>query len=262
VRRSQLTPDSRLIEVLLVPRWTGESGASATVDDAAPQTPQIAAACVGVEDRLHGAPTREAQQAGGNKKQEKFSERLGQQRPQGILGVNGPVRAESRERGEVAQDEEDYAACRVAGSCKPFDRGMTHFAGGCGRGGPPDRPCILRSIGNAVSVAVAGDMADRAVFYFFAGVSTMVFDEPSGAACIPGGVWPCGLSAGAPPDFVSSGPVFPCGCAGPCFSGMIVRPVEYCESLLGSAAVVCWEMAPPVRKSPSAATAMRMISPG
>ena len=125
----------------------------------------------------------------------------------------------------------------------------------------PMRRTGARAALRAASVA-AGDMTFRTVLYFFAGASTMVFDEPSGAACIPGGVWPCGLSARAPPDFVSSGPVFPCGCAGPCFSGMIVRPVEYCESLLGSAAVVCWEMAPPVRKSPSAATAMRMISPG
>ena len=37
--------------------------------------------------------------------------------------------------------------------------------------------------------------------------------EPFGAACIPGGVSPCGLEAGAPPvDLVSIGPVFPCGC--------------------------------------------------
>jgi hypothetical protein len=28
--------------------------------------------------------------------------------------------------------------------------------------------------------------------------TTVLFD-PSGAACIPGGLWPCGLSAGAPP---------------------------------------------------------------
>ena len=36
--------------------------------------------------------------------------------------------------------------------------------------------------------------------------------EPCGADCIPGGVSPCGLEAGAPPDLVSSGPVFPWGC--------------------------------------------------
>ena len=42
-------------------------------------------------------------------------------------------------------------------------------------------------------------------------VPTMVFDEPSGAACTPG-VSPCGLSAGGPPVVVSIGPVSPCGC--------------------------------------------------
>jgi len=47
----------------------------------------------------------------------------------------------------------------------------------------------------------------------------MVFDEPSGAACMPGGVWPCGLSAGAPPVLVFRGPVGPCGCFSPLFSG-------------------------------------------
>jgi hypothetical protein len=33
--------------------------------------------------------------------------------------------------------------------------------------------------------------------YFFSG-STTVFDEPSGADCMPGGVSPCGVEAGAP----------------------------------------------------------------
>jgi hypothetical protein len=37
----------------------------------------------------------------------------------------------------------------------------------------------------------------------------MVLSEPFGAACIPDGVSPCGLDAGAPPDLVLSGPVFP-----------------------------------------------------
>jgi hypothetical protein len=39
----------------------------------------------------------------------------------------------------------------------------------------------------------------------------IVLSEPSGADCIPGGVSPWGLDAGAPPDLVLSGPVFPCG---------------------------------------------------
>jgi hypothetical protein len=35
--------------------------------------------------------------------------------------------------------------------------------------------------------------------YLFLSGSIVVFDEPSGADCIPGGVCPCGLEAGAPP---------------------------------------------------------------
>src|SRR5262245_50288377 len=42
--------------------------------------------------------------------------------------------------------------------------------------------------------------------------SVVVFEEPSGADCIPGGVCPCGLEAGAPPWPVLVGPVQPCGC--------------------------------------------------
>ncbi len=41
----------------------------------------------------------------------------------------------------------------------------------------------------------------------------VVLSEPFGAACMPGGVSPCGLAAGAPPlDLVFIGPVCPCGC--------------------------------------------------
>src|SRR6478609_7642977 len=41
----------------------------------------------------------------------------------------------------------------------------------------------------------------------------IVLSEPFGADCIPGGVSPWGLDAGAPPtDLVLSGPGFPCGC--------------------------------------------------
>ena len=40
----------------------------------------------------------------------------------------------------------------------------------------------------------------------------IVFDDPSGADCMPGGVSPCGLEAGAPPLLpVVIGPVGPCG---------------------------------------------------
>jgi hypothetical protein len=58
---------------------------------------------------------------------------------------------------------------------------------------------------------------------YFSG-STTVLVDPSGAACIPGGLWPCGLSAGAPPEDVLIGPVQPCGCNWPLSSGG-VRPV-------------------------------------
>ena len=59
--------------------------------------------------------------------------------------------------------------------------------------------------------------------------ATVVFEEPSGAACIPGGDWPCGLEAGAPPVSVLMGPVQPCGCFWPFVSGtgVWVRPVLY-----------------------------------
>src|ERR1022692_3403260 len=60
--------------------------------------------------------------------------------------------------------------------------------------------------------------------YFLSG-STTVFDEPSGAACMPGGVSPCGLDAGAPPVLVFIGPVQPCGCNCPFVSGVTVRPM-------------------------------------
>lgn len=43
---------------------------------------------------------------------------------------------------------------------------------------------------------------------YFAG-AVVVLDDPSGAACMPGGLWPWGLSAGAPPDPVLIGPVQP-----------------------------------------------------
>jgi hypothetical protein len=50
-------------------------------------------------------------------------------------------------------------------------------------------------------------------------------EEPSGAACMFGGLWPCGLDAGAPPLPVSSGPVHPWGCSAPLVEGEVVVPV-------------------------------------
>ena len=45
------------------------------------------------------------------------------------------------------------------------------------------------------------------------GSARIVLSEPFGADCIPGGVSPWGLDAGAPPpEPVLMGPVFPCGC--------------------------------------------------
>jgi hypothetical protein len=60
--------------------------------------------------------------------------------------------------------------------------------------------------------------------------STMVFAAPPGAGCMSGGVPPCGLAAGAPPDPVESGPVQPCGWGWPRLSGNTVRPVLQGES--------------------------------
>jgi hypothetical protein len=67
----------------------------------------------------------------------------------------------------------------------------------------------------------------------YLGGATTVLVDPSGADCMPGGLCPCGLSAGAPPDFVSSGPVQPCGCNWPLSSGG-ERPVGVLTSLFGS----------------------------
>src|ERR1019366_6679524 len=69
-----------------------------------------------------------------------------------------------------------------------------------------------------------GSLYSGCACYFLSG-STTVFDEPSGAACMPGGVSPCGLDAGAPPVLVFIGPVQPCGCNCPFVSGVTVRPM-------------------------------------
>ena len=74
----------------------------------------------------------------------------------------------------------------------------------------------------------------------YLGGATTVLVDPSGAGCMPGGLCPCGLSAGAPPDFVSSGPVQPCGCNWPLSSGG-ERPVVVLISLFGP---VCAAVSP------------------
>jgi hypothetical protein len=53
--------------------------------------------------------------------------------------------------------------------------------------------------------------------------STIVLEDPSGAACIPVGDCPCGLSAGVPPVVASSGPVLPCGWFWPCAPSAVRR---------------------------------------
>src|ERR1700760_1325937 len=89
----------------------------------------------------------------------------------------------------------------------------------------------------------------------------VVLDEPSGAACIPGGLCPCGLSAGAPPVVVSIGPVQPCGCFCPFASGE-VRPLLCCEAsdgLFGGCA--CASTIPAEQSRQAAASAMRIVFP-
>jgi hypothetical protein len=63
--------------------------------------------------------------------------------------------------------------------------------------------------------------------------------DPSGVACIRGGVSPCGLSGGAPPDPVLSGPAFPCGDGCPCAGG---EPLA-CGALLVCACAAPWMIA-------------------
>src|SRR5215831_9490956 len=102
-----------------------------------------------------------------------------------------------------------------------------------------------------------GHFAPRVAHYLLFG-PTIVLSAPSGAACIPGGDWPCGLDAGAPPVPVSRGPVGPCGCTTPCVSGgRTVRPV-LCEGSPGcfGAEEVCAHAGP--RHSAKASAAMAM----
>jgi len=92
--------------------------------------------------------------------------------------------------------------------------------------------------------------------------STMVFDEPSGADCMPGGDWPCGLEAGAPPVVVLSGPVQPCGCNCPFVSGDTVRPVVVSGLSAFFSSVVCAHANPESETKQAAATrATRIIIP-
>lgn len=66
------------------------------------------------------------------------------------------------------------------------------------------------------------------------GSARIVLSEPFGADCIPGGVSPWGLDAGAPPpDPVLIGPVFPCGC--------VTLPPEL--ALVGGSLGFDWEKA-------------------
>ena len=69
---------------------------------------------------------------------------------------------------------------------------------------------------------------DLSFWRYFPG-STVVLEEPSGAGYMPGGVWPCGLVAGAPPLPVVIGPVQSCGCFSPFTSGTTVRPVLHSD---------------------------------
>ena len=52
---------------------------------------------------------------------------------------------------------------------------------------------------------------------------------------MPGGLWPCGLSGGAPPEVVLIGPVQPCGCSWPLASGAVVPVGCLIEPLSGCA---------------------------
>jgi hypothetical protein len=68
------------------------------------------------------------------------------------------------------------------------------------------------------------------------GGDLMDFDEPSGAACMFGGVSPCGLDSGAPPLPVLSGPVEPCGWLAPLLVGGFVGSLpEFCACALSVA---------------------------
>src|ERR1039458_3525104 len=97
--------------------------------------------------------------------------------------------------------------------------------------------------------------------YFLSG-STTVFDEPSGAACRPGAVSPCGLEAGAPPEFGLIGPVQPCACNSPSFPGVTLRPVlDSCLSAFLFSGRACAHAIPAEETKQTAISAMRMGVP-
>ena len=126
-----------------------------------------------------------------------------------------------------------------AAGCGPESVGSTRRAGRNLYERPPENPLEYGGYG------VMGLQPCRPYLYraqsephgqrgnYFCG-STTVFVDPSGAACMPGGLCPCGLSGGAPPDLVSSGPVQPCGCNWP-FSSGGERPVVVLTSVFNSA---------------------------
>lgn len=98
--------------------------------------------------------------------------------------------------------------------------------------------------------------------------STIVFEDPSGAACIEGGVCPCGLSAGAPPEPVSSGDERPSVApfSPSIVGGRTVRPVLSGESVaaFGSDCAcgwVCADAVPTHIIRQIVAIAMRMAVP-
>src|SRR5665647_2559389 len=106
-----------------------------------------------------------------------------------------------------------------------------------------------------------GSLYSGCACYFLSG-STTVFDEPSGAACMPGAVSPCGLEAGAPPGLVLIGPVQPCGCNCRFGSGVTVRPVlDSGLSAVLFSGRACAHAIPAEETKQTAISAMRMGVP-
>jgi hypothetical protein len=74
-------------------------------------------------------------------------------------------------------------------------------------GGVPDKAARFN---NLRATGVFDKVGHRALRFFYRGPGAWD-DEPFGAACMPAGVSPSGLDAGAPPDVVAVGPVLPWG---------------------------------------------------